>query len=358
MTSPFGKAKFGSNRRTWFKLKDGESVYRILPPMGELAEDGRWSQFYSIHYGYKNSDDNTRVFQSPLVRNMKTKMVEVPDAALERINQLKAKLDEAKKQGNEELVQQLLKLVGGAKSRYNLDSNHYINVMDLQGNIGVLKIRHKCKLALDTEIKKLRDRGVEPLDPENGRFFVFSRSGTARDTLYSVNVYKKKLHVDGVGEVEQEVSHSITEDIAARCCVMKTDENGNIIRTRAGKPIWIYKEATNLLTLFKRPTADEVQRIVQEGAKAVDEIIDGKGDVSVDGSDDGGGLEEDDAPVQTAAPVAATNPVAAPVAATNPVVAPAAVTQAPAVKQAEAPKTTAQVVSQQTDEEFLKSIGL
>src|ERR1700676_1574495 len=92
--SVFGKAKFGGNKRTCFKLKDGDSTYRVLPPMGECAEEGIWSKFQSVHYGYKNSKGESRAFQSPLVRNGKTKMVEVPDAALERIQQLTAKLDE------------------------------------------------------------------------------------------------------------------------------------------------------------------------------------------------------------------------------------------------------------------------
>jgi len=375
--SVFGKAKFGGNKRNWFKLKDGDSVFRILPPMGDNAEDGRWSQFFGIHYGYKNSKGEMRTFQSPLVRNNKTKMIEVPDAALERINQLTAKLADAKAAKNDELVGQLLKLVGGQKSRYNLDNNHYLNVIDLQGNIGILKIRHKAKLALDTAIKKLRDNGIEPLDPENGRYFVFSRSGIARDTLYQVTVYKKKLNVDGVGMVEQDVVHTITDDIAKRCLVINKDGS------------YTYKEAANLSTLFKKPTAQEVARIVQEGEKAVDEILDGKGNSSDDSGDDDGGLEEEvvqntntNTPRQgtqqlnanstvTAATIAAVQVSAQSVTLTNDTgavldttktatqtaVAPKAevITE---VKGATAPKTTAQAVSEQTDEEFLKSLGL
>lgn len=353
--SVFGKAKYGSNKRNWFKLKDGDSTYRILPPMGDLQEDGRWSAFYRIHYGYKNSKGEMRTFQSPLLQNRKTKMTEVPDAALDRINQLKAKLEEAKKAGNEELKTQLLKLVGGQKSRYNLDSNHYMNVIDLQGNVGILKIRHRAKLALDAQIKKLRDAGVEPLDPENGRFFTFTRSGMGMDTVYQVSVYKNKLNVPGVGLVEQELVHTITPDIAKRCLV--ENEDGS----------YTYKEAGRLDRLFKKPTAEEVDRIVKEGEKAVDDIFDTKADNTSQESSDDSGPEDDEAvPTTQTAPVQAVTPATTPttvnVTQSAPTVTQAApVAQAVAPKAAStsgAPKTTAQTVSEQSDEDFLKSLGL
>lgn len=357
--SLFGKAKFGGNQRSWFKLKDGDSVFRILPPMGDLQEEGRWSQFYKIHYGYKNSDNKMRTFESPEVKNRNTKMIEVRDAALDRINQLKVKLDEATAAGNEEMKQKLLKLVGGQKSQFNLDSNHYMNVVDLQGNVGILKMRHKCKLALDAVIKKLRESGVEPLDPDTGRYFVFSRSGAGRDTVYQVSVYKKKFKVESVGEVEQDVVHQITEDLAKR--LLSENADGT----------FKYKEAARLDMLFKKPTAAEVERIVREGSRAVDEILDKASEnPSVDTESDEGS-EDDEAeatpakaatPVQAAPVVIATGTANLSSAATFTPPAPAPLTVAAVSPTAAAlpaaPKTTAQAVTEQNDADFLKSLGI
>ena len=383
MSNVFGKAKFGGKGRTWFKLKDGSNgPYRILPPMGNLADDGRWSVFYSIHYGYKNSEGKMRTFQSPLLKNRKTKMIESPDAALDRITQLKVKLDEAKKAGNQEVVAKLLELVGGKKSRYNLDNNHYMNVVDTQGNVGILKIRHRCKLALDAEIKKLRDAGVEPLDPETGRFFTFHRSGMGMDTVYSVSVYKKKIRIENYGEVEQDVVHTIDDELARRCITQNKDGS------------FFYREAGRLDSLFAKPTSAEVERNVREGEKAVDEILDAKTETA---DTDDSGLEDDETPIAGTTTITATTP--APVttspatAATQPATAggtgtyqqggpgatytPAQVTQtlqqqtfpptygagggtAPATTPTTSttPKTTAQTVSELTDEEFLRNLGL
>jgi len=352
----FGKANYGGGKRNWFKIKDGDNVYRILPPIGDLQEEGRWSFYHKVHYGYRNSKNEMRTFLSPEIKNGKTKMVEVRDAALDRINDIKAKIEQAKEVGNDALVTKLQEFAGGQKSRYNLDANHYLNVIDLQGNIGILKIRHKAKLALDTVIKKLRDQGVEPLDPESGRYFVFTRSGAGRDTLYSVSVYKKKMTIPNVGEVEQDVVHTITEDVAKRCFSISKD----------GK--FTYKEAARLDTLFRKLSEEQVARIVREGEKAVDDIFDSKAHVNEPVEQDDSGLEGDDEPAPTqAAPSqtvqSTTAPAASPqtpeVVTTTPVAAVQVATPTPAAPApSAAPKTTAQAVSEQTDEEFLKNLGL
>lgn len=361
MSQPkIGKAKFGGDfvKRKYWKLKDGESTFRILPPLGSLADSGKWSQFYNVHYGYKNSKGQMRVFQSPLVKNRKTKMTEVPDAALERIEKMKAELAKAQAAGNKAVVDKLMELVGGQKAMYNLDNNHYVNAIDTQGNIGILKLRHRAKLALDATIKSLRDQGIEPLDVETGRFFVFRRTGTGLETTFQVEVLQKRLKIEGVGEVKQDVVHVLDESILVR----------------------LGKEAAELDKLYKRPTAEEVARIVAQSdpltgkSPAVDEIIDAKDD----GSSDLEGADEEPetsapaatataapapqaaapTPAPTPAPQAAA-PAPAPVAAAPaPAPAPAQSLSTPPAATTSAPATTAAAVAEMSDAEFLKSLGI
>ncbi len=355
-----GKAKFGGDfvKRKYWKLKDGESVYRILPPIGDLADDGKWSQFYNVHYGYKNSKGEMRVFQSPLVKNRKTKMVESPDAALERIEKLKAEFEKAKATGNKAAVDRLLDLVAGQKAQYNLDNNHYVNAMDTQGNIGILKLRHRAKVALDVTIAELRSKGTDPLSVENGRFFVFKRSGTGLDTNFKVDVKKKKFTVDGVGEVEQDEIHVLTPEIIKR----------------------LGKEAAPLDKLYRRPSSDEVARIVKESdlltgrSKAIDEIIDSKSDgASNDAGDEGEyesealsggnvGRTADELGQRAAAPSTATvTPTASTITQLNTApLAASPVTPLPVAQtQSLAPtaRTTAETVESMSDEDFLASLN-
>src|ERR1700679_396603 len=128
MSVKIGKARFGGQQqqRKYFKLKDGEQVYRILPPLKELADSGRWSVFHSVHYGYKGTDGKQKPFLSPEVKNRKNNMVEIPDAAKDRISTLKAKFEEAKASGNKAALEKLDILVGPT-GMYNLDNNHYMN---------------------------------------------------------------------------------------------------------------------------------------------------------------------------------------------------------------------------------------
>jgi len=326
-----GQAKYQgeyTKKNNW-KLKDGEQVYRILPPMGDLADSGRWSVFWNIHFGYKNSEGKMRPFQSPLVKNHKTKMIEVPDAALERIQKLKAELDKAKKEGNTAVAAKLEELVG-QKGQFNLDSNHHINVMDQQGNIGVLKIRHRCKVALDATIKQLRAGGVDPLSVEDGRFLVFRRSGSGLDTTFNISVLKQKIDVPGIGTVEKDVKHVLTPEIIAR----------------------LDKEAGKLDSLYPRPSAEEVARIVKEGAKAVDEIL-SKPKASERSMDED--FPDQDEEV-LAEPLKAVEPKVAVKAAATEAKAQAQSVTAPVAQASPAPAATS--IADLSGDDLLKSLGL
>lgn len=373
MSIKIGSAKYGVTQKKYFKLKDGESTFRILPPLGDLADEGRWSVFYKVHYGYKNTKGKLRVFQSSLVKNRKTKMVEVPDAAVERIETLKAKLEEAKATGNKAMVEKLGKLVSGQKPMYNLDSNHYLNVVDSQGNIGILKLRHRAKQALDEEIKALREKGIDPLSVDNGRYFVFRRSGTGLDTTFTVRVLKEKISIEGVGEVERDVVHKLNSELISR----------------------LGEEAAQLNKLFKEVSAEDIKRIVESSdlltgqSPVIDELFDNRdsgGSSSFDEGDEDYGDEEDGSSSSASSAAAATTTQAAKTTTTQAAAsvgpntekaleaAPAQTQAAPAQTQtqaapaqAAAPKvevksnptqTTAEAVSEMSDDEFLKSLGL
>jgi len=316
-----GKAKYSNNvefiKRNWWKLRDGEQVFRILPPMGDLAESGKWSMFYKIHYGYKNTAGKMRVFQSPLVVNRATKMVEVPDAALERIETLKAEFEKAKKSNDTASVDKIGKLL----KNFNLDSNHYVNAMDQHGNIGILRLRHRAKLVLDSAIKRLEKEGVDPLSADNGRFFVFRRTGNGLDTSFQVEVLKEKIKVEGIGTVEREMIHTLTPEIISR----------------------LGTEAAQLEKLFNTISAENVQRIVTEGAKAVDELLETKSKTatasatsSVESSED----FEDSLDSESESTTVTVTPVA------------------PKVTKVAPKATPVAAAAEQSDEDFLASLGL
>lgn len=391
-----GKSKHGGSRKNFFKLAKGEGivgVYRFLPPLGDAADEGLWTAFYRVHYGYKNSEGRMKPFQSCEKVNFSNKMVEVVDAAKQRIKMLEAKavelkaaLKTAEETGtpnpaaveNLATVRELLK-------RYNLEGKWYMNAIDLSGAIGLAKIPHKAKQLLENLIKELEAKGVDPTGVEDGRFFEIIRTGNNNTTVYSVRLHTKTIQHPELGEIQQPVKHALDESILARL--------GN--------------EAHNLKTLFKAPTAEQVARIVKEGVPAVDAIL-GVGQKGGTASDGGGGddgedvPEQDDvdgmleeaakggtkaassldaalassataapavsAPVTTAAPAAAAPKAAAPAATvTAPLTSPATPAAAPAAgvkigkatvaaAASETAKTSAAAVTNMSKDEFLNML--
>jgi hypothetical protein len=340
-----GKAKFGGQyqQRKYFKMKEGSQAFRILPPLGELADSGRWSFFHSVHYGYKTSDGKQKPFLSSEVKNRQSHMIEVPDAAKERIASLKAKLEEAQKNDNKPVFEKLNVLVGPT-GMYNLDNNHYLNVVDAQGNIGVLKLRHKAKLALDVEIKKLNAEGIDPTSLENGRFFIFNRCGMGRDTTFSVSVLKEKLTVAGVGVVERDVVHVVDEEMKNRFST----------------------EAQELANIFKRFTAEEVSKIVSTSdlmtgvSTYLDELFKKSGATAQVFEEALDQPDYDTAPTVTATPttLSVAPPTPSPLLYTAAsAVSPVKVAPKAPVAPKITPKSTAAVVTEMSDTDFLSALN-
>lgn len=346
MAVTVGGADGGYTKKKTFKIKDGDNVYRILPSLGfnGKAPDGKPFKFYNVHFGYKAPDGKMRVFQSPEVKNRDTKMIERNDPAKERIEKLKAALEKAKEAKDKNTVDRLAPLVSGQKPLYNLDNNHHCNAINQTGEIGVLKLRHKAKLALQAVVDQLRKKGVEPLGADNGRYFVINRTGTGLETTFTVTVLKRSVTIDGQ-EFEQDVVHKLTPDIIAR----------------------LDTEAADLDNLYVRPSSEDVARIVAESELStgkspnIDAILKAKATAvqQVEETDEPE-AEEPATPAATlsVAPVATATVATATQPAPQQTLSQPTPTPAPTVTvQVQAPTPAPKPVAEQTDEEFLKSLG-
>jgi len=178
-------------------------------------------------------------------------MVEQESEAHLRREQIKQQLETAKKAGNLELEEQCKKML----RQYNQDAKHYMNVIDLSGNVGLFKIGHRGYTALKSKIDTLRAEGVDPIGIETGRYFIFSRSGRGIDTVYTVEEYKQKQKMTGPNgnEVVVDVpfNHAIDDAIMSK---LDTD-------------------AFELLDVYPTVTAEEEQKIVHGGPAGVDEVF-------------------------------------------------------------------------------------
>lgn len=316
-------------KTNYFELEKGDQVFRILPPFKRSAQEKKpkWSQFWKIHWGYTTSTGAKRPFASPEVVNYNTKMIEVPDAALNRIKKLEAIKAEAKKNNDQTTLDQ----VTTALKQFSCEKKWYMNVIDQAGKIGVLKIPHKAHEALQAEVERLQKEGANPVGVKNGRSFVFRRTGEKLDTVYQVFVYQETVDVPGMGPMKRDAISDLSDEVITR----------------------MDSEAKDLNTLYVTPTAEQVQDIVDRGAPAMDLVF--PNTRRNNQSDESANTPQTQAPAVTTVPT-----VAAPAASIAPTYqAPVATAQntTPTVNPALAASVAAGSNTAQANADFLKQMG-
>ena len=342
LSAEYGKKEFA--KKNYYSQKDGDVVYRIIPALTQFTNNPRdWAKYHSIVFGYKTAEGKVRPFESVQVK--RNKIVEIEDPAVKRIEDLKSKLAKAKEEKNDELVAKLNALVGFGGT-YSIDNNFHMNVVDLQGNIGTLKLRISAKELLDIEIEKLMEKGVDPLSLDNGRYFVFTRTGSGNATTFKVSVYKEQIDSPEYGRVERDVIHKITPELLAK----------------------IEREAQDLSKIAPKLTVDEVARIVASadiatGKTAVcNELFDNRWKSERDARKSGPAAAPAQAAPAPAAQPQESAPTPTPVTATSTTVRAAtnmaSPVQAAPVQAPAAVVLTTPVAAEQSHEDWLKEIGI
>lgn len=309
-------------KKNYWSIKDGDQTYRILPASGSLSSDPRrWNVYYAIHYGYVGSDGKMFPFTSCEKKNWSTKMVEIPDAAKERIEKMEGKLKAAEAAGDDATVNKLKPLL----KKFNMEKKYHLNVVDLQGNIGTLKVGKRTIDALELLMKKGKDQGIDYLAPDTGAYITFTRSGNGNNTLHTVELYRRD---------DKPVFHKIDTAFIQRFTTQGSD----------------------LATLYSRPTSEEIKQMVEVGATAVDAVRTKYKKVYTDAP-----VAETQAPAQATHADHFETEDDVPSFTTDQNEVPAAATAAPAptIKTPTAPKATPQAPKPaltMSDDEFLASL--
>jgi hypothetical protein len=200
--SGFGKSKYGGEL-SWGRLKlkvpQGNEtthlVARLLPPYKNLADEGKWAVYCSVHFGFEGRDrvDPTKTSSRPFVcieeRDMRTKMTtrscpqcEVIAVRKEALKQKEASLIAARNEDGTPKytpsdIKALTKDLSDWLQSFNIDRKWYMAAMTEDGKFHILTISHTLKKKLETRIKEQRAMGVDPLDIDTGIWWDFSRQG-------------------------------------------------------------------------------------------------------------------------------------------------------------------------------------
>jgi hypothetical protein len=238
--SSFGQKSDMFKKKTRFDLIDGDFICRVLPVSDRFTTDPyKWCVYHSVIWGYKNTDGKTRLFESTLQK--KKKEIVVRDAAVERVDALKAALAKATMEMNGPLTKQLNDLVG-QRGMYSVNKKYAMNVVTLDGAVGYLQIPYTSKAALDDEIKRLNAEGSDPLSLDNGRYFIFSRGNTGGKTTFAVRVLQEEIEVPGHGKMKKDRVSKISPELFSQ---MEND-------------------MSDLEDLYIKITPEEVEQIVKE----------------------------------------------------------------------------------------------
>lgn len=178
------KASESFTKKVYFSIeKDQANVFRFLPPYGALATTNKIGHYWSIHFGFKGSNDKMKPIPC-IFKKDRDGIVTQACPLCDKVTALGNALKTLKASGgNPAIVAELETKL----DKMNLDKAFYLNVVDASGKVGILQLRYKPFKALETEIKRLwNEEKVNAVSPGEGVMFDIRRTGMGRETQYSV----------------------------------------------------------------------------------------------------------------------------------------------------------------------------
>jgi hypothetical protein len=219
--------------------KDRVIIVRLAPPIGPLAEKGVWRRFMKQHFGYgitvvTQGGDKRFIPQTFLCieetdrdGNIKVQCPECNEIKLRKAKR-DSKEAELKAQGKtEEEIDMALKHVKSWLREHNVDKKWWANAKDLSGKWGILTISYSSmKLYLDI-LKALTEKNFDPLGPDKGVWFKFTRSGNSFNDIKDIPTVHMDEQTDGSFRIKYD---ALTEsDLAQLAALPPLTEHGRVL---------------------------------------------------------------------------------------------------------------------------------
>ena len=209
MSSPWATPKYGSDFNYPVGLKDGDNIFRIIPPLFSQELTGKWALSHAQHFGYptKSGDKSIPnnfycVEKSKFVSGELVVLQACPEDVL--IKEHLEEWDTAKKtltkQGKSETeIKVATDSLASFCRTHNRDFKWYLNVKWADGTFGCVKIAGKAKKAIDKRIAELQKRKVpiDPISADQGVWFRVTRTGKYLNTEYDAFIVTEEVAVNG-----------------------------------------------------------------------------------------------------------------------------------------------------------------
>ena len=186
-------------RREWkrHKVKDGNNVFRILPPFGE-SSNGYPYRKWQIIWGLTDPDSGRpRPFASSMTSEKKCPVTEYVQQLKKKAEVLKGQLAAAgvSEEDQKERLSSLNKLI----SDLNPKTVYIYNAADKSGEVGLLELKSTAQKKMKSEMTSyIQTYNQDPTslnsdDTDSGVWFNITRQGVGRDTEYDVKIVQSKI---------------------------------------------------------------------------------------------------------------------------------------------------------------------
>ena len=187
------------SRREWkrHKVKDGNNIFRILPPFGDNS-NGYPYRKWQIIWGLKNPEDGRmRPYASSLTSEKRCPVAEFTKQLKDRFEKLKAKLQAAGT--SEEEMKEQLGMLQKLATDLSPKTVYIYNAVDKAGEIGLLELKSTAHKKMKTEmLDYIQVYNQDPTslnseDDDSGVWFNVTREGVGRETTYDVKKCQQKV---------------------------------------------------------------------------------------------------------------------------------------------------------------------
>ena len=186
------------SRREWkrHKVKDGNNIFRILPPFGDNS-NGYVFKKWQIIWGLKDPESGRmRPFASSMTIEKRCPITEYATQLKKKAEQLKVKLQASGE--NEETIKERLLTLNQTINDMTPKTVYIYNAVDKQGDVGLLELKSTAhKKMKEAMAQYIADYNQDPTSlnsdqDDSGVWFNVKRSGLGRDTEYDVEKCQTK----------------------------------------------------------------------------------------------------------------------------------------------------------------------
>lgn len=273
----FGKPKEGNGLEILKVGKDETKQFRIFPPKGKLAAEGKYALYQQQHYGYGVPDPKDpskkrlRPFLCVEEKDGDKVLVSCPECrkieekTRMRDDQRAAEVARLVGMGVEKSVadKQAAKLVEATSEwlkEHNLDRKWYLVAMGEDGRIGFLIIPHKAKKAMDSEKKRLlAEEKIDVLDIDNGAWVEITRTGDGRSTEYTARIASEQIVTTTGTRAKVTKVSGFTDDQLAQALALPDLDSSSLIKRLSREQVKMLADSSG--------APEEVEAIMNLGQK-------------------------------------------------------------------------------------------